>query len=281
MSEVQGIIVTDLPDIPDKPGISYSRMTTFLTCPQKYYRQYILKERRPEYPALKFGSAVHKWLENYLAGTPVELTTNDLPYIKDKDHEQVQAEFDLAKTLCDKALDTLLKIDDFGISDFDSIDFIVEEKFAIDIGVAIFNGFIDLSFTNDRGEIFIIDWKTTSAEYTKHQIKSSKQLTGYAYAYWRLHGIIPDKVCYITLNKKTEQVKVYYDTRTEDDLKEIECQLQQTALAIQQNLTYRNPDGCNLHGWKCEYFSQCWRGDDPVILNMEERGIASFKRPTV
>lgn len=276
MSELVG-------DCKQKPKISYSKMMTFLTCPQKYYRQYVLKEPRPEFPALKFGSAVHKWLENYLAGTPVELVSDDLPYLRNKDAEQVANEFNLAQTLCLNALDTLQNLEVFGISNFDNIKFVVEEHFEIDIGVAIFNGYIDLSFKNDKGEIIIIDWKTTSAEYNKHQIKSSPQLTGYAYAYYKLYGVLPDKVCYVTLNKKTEQIKVYCDSRTIEDILEIEVQLKHTALMIQQNMIYRFPDSCYTYpsGWRCDFFNDCWGEREAIIANTEERGIVTFKRPTI
>lgn len=52
-------------------GISYSRMRDYKVCPLKFYHKYILKDcpERPESDALRFGSYVHKVIEDYIKGT--------------------------------------------------------------------------------------------------------------------------------------------------------------------------------------------------------------------
>ena len=53
-----------------KKYLSASQVTKYLSCPQQYYREYVL-DQRPEVPrssALSVGSAVHKLVENKLSG---------------------------------------------------------------------------------------------------------------------------------------------------------------------------------------------------------------------
>ena len=52
-----------------KSYLSASQITKYLSCPQQYYRDYILEEK-PEYvraAAISTGSAVHKLVENKLS----------------------------------------------------------------------------------------------------------------------------------------------------------------------------------------------------------------------
>lgn len=50
------------------PAHSYSTISTFEQCPHKYYRTKILKDVKEDFsgPAIEYGKAVHKALENYL-----------------------------------------------------------------------------------------------------------------------------------------------------------------------------------------------------------------------
>ena len=54
--------------------ISYSRINTYLFCPQKYKMIYLENKYIPINPDIAFGNAIHKTLEERIAESGVPLT---------------------------------------------------------------------------------------------------------------------------------------------------------------------------------------------------------------
>ena len=141
--------------------------------------------------------------------------------------------------------------------------------FNLDIGNGFLKGFIDFWYVNKRGEVILIDWKTTSQVYTKHQIKTSSQLTAYAYAYRRLFGNLPYRVCYVTMNKKTKKIASYFDFRSDSEVEKMEIKFQNNIAMMEAEIHHTNEHGCYTgpeHKWKCEFYKECWGDSEPIIV---------------
>jgi hypothetical protein len=197
--------------------------------------------------ALLFGSAMHDILENvYRQKRTIDsITVADFKELGKKAVEYTSiAPFLLEGA--EKVLDKYNLAPEYGT-------YAAEGKLLFDDFVAI----IDLVMTDKDGKLHIIDWKTTSAEYTEHQIKTSSQLTAYAWAYHRKYGVLPDYVCYVTMNKYTLETRMYRSVRTLDDITEFGSRVAQI-LKEMEFVNRKNPEVCEGKYGKCFFYNQCW-----------------------
>lgn len=143
----------------------------------------------------------------------------------------------------------------------------------------------------------ILDLKTASSfqYYDEHAIETSDQLKTYAAALWGLIG--PVSVGYAVLIKrigakkscstcgherpkgsraenckeknckgKYDDVDLYSDARLfikdleEAELDDILDEYMNIAVAIKNEVTFRNPNNCMSYGRQCEFYDVCWKG---------------------
>lgn len=230
--------------------LSYSQISLFEKCPMKWYRQYILQEFEPESPVLKFGSIVHKTLETFLWGCKLDLA------IKDNEKDLPIEERAKLRNLVWLAIDTVQKEFKINLSSLDNSQFKnngIEEELVYNN----FKGIIDLILSIEN-KVFILDWKTTSQDYTDHQIRSSDQLICYSWLLDKIYHIIPDRVFYVTLNKKTETCKLYSTTISEQEMNCWEHKVEIIKRLIEDKVNYKNTSNCVMDWGKCFYYDQCW-----------------------
>lgn len=62
----------------DIQHLSYSSISTYLTCPEQWRRKYVLRQPSASTPSLIFGGACHNTLERYISQEPRALSLSDL-----------------------------------------------------------------------------------------------------------------------------------------------------------------------------------------------------------
>ncbi|MCA1962305.1 MAG: PD-(D/E)XK nuclease family protein [Desulfomonile sp.] len=172
----------------EKPHLSYSAISTYLTCPLKYKFHYI-DQLPPAFTSssLAFGSAIHEavgaFLQSHLEGDLLRydqildvyvqawkgFTDNPIRYFNG----------DNESSLFDKA-HSLLRV--FYASFDPSTEVLgVEEFFEVDLdGVPPLIGYIDLIEQSPDGTIWLADLKTASEKPTGPSASSNLQLTAYS-----------------------------------------------------------------------------------------------------
>ncbi len=156
---------------------SYSKLSTYETCPQKYKFRYV-----DHLPSLKgapatFGIAVHKAIADELLGKPSNIL--NLP----------MEDFFRAKEMVDSATEISRGLGEI-------VD--IERRFAYDDGEVewdrgYFRGIIDL-ITKVKGGLGVWDWKTG------YKTPSVFQVSLYAYYMQKLYGKPVEKMGYVLLN---------------------------------------------------------------------------------
>lgn len=225
--------------------MSYSQMALFNECHRKWYNNYILKIGTYTPEAFVFGREVHKALEKRIA--------SKVDYGFKETNKT-----GLAQQLVNAGIDKLEEI--FGSN---WMNYTTPENVEVTLQTPIFKGIIDLLLVDDKALHHLIDWKTTSNEddYNDHRIKTDEQLTSYCWLCHQALGFLPDKVMFITLNKKTGFATAYETERTMEDVKEFEKKINTTHWNANNNQPNdKNPSGCINKWGKCEYYDRCWKG---------------------
>jgi len=176
--------------------LSFTQISTYMSCPLKYSFQYIEKIAWPFKPeGLVFGTGIHQSLEHFYLG---QMETRDVPVdelvaIFDASWEKEEAE----NTIRYKNGNTAEKLHDIAgkmLSIFKkkvapgeilavekpfSID-LVDPDTQISLGIPLV-GRIDLIERIKNGKIAVVDQKTACRAYTKDKVEHDLQLTAYSY----------------------------------------------------------------------------------------------------
>ncbi len=175
--------------------LSFTQISTYLSCPLKYYFQYVKQIPWPFKPeGLVFGSAIHRALEHYYLGRKDgrEAPLKELLAIYDAAWEKESGEHTI-QYKNGNTPDSLRQTAESMLTTFtDTVRpgqiLAVEESFSVeladpDTGVAIdipFEGRIDLIEQTPNG-IAVIDHKTAAKAYDQNRIEHDLQLTAYSY----------------------------------------------------------------------------------------------------
>jgi DNA helicase-2/ATP-dependent DNA helicase PcrA len=177
--------------------LSVSQIDCYLRCPQDFYYLHVLQMPVPAAPALKYGSAIHKVIEELHKGVRsnnmpllddllAEVRTN-LPmagYISVRSRERAHAQ----------AEETVRALYEHIPTNPQPIE--IEKPFAVDVpGIPLeIIGRIDAVYQTDKG-IEIRDFKTGTSANTvdkaKSRTTSSQQLSLYALAWRIMHDEMP------------------------------------------------------------------------------------------
>lgn len=196
-------------------SLSFSKISTFKTCPLKYKYQYILNIPTKPNHALSFGITIHDTLRdfhsNMLANKDVSLSDlykiyedNWQPFgYLDAGHRKTRFESgrELLKKYYEKNAVTSVK------------PLAIEKGFNIKIGGIKFFGRIDRVDALEDGGVEIIDYKTGGVK-TQKQVDADDQVAFYAIAAKEALGMDPKKLTYYYV----EDDKKISTTRTDKDL---------------------------------------------------------------
>lgn len=249
-------------------------MSMYETCPQLWYYRYIQKIPMFKGPALFFGSNVHSLIEADLKGVKSNVSLKSFSYDK-RDPEE---SFEKAKLLRDRGMETLHSDPDLmfpGLNAITNDD--IEWRFMIN--KPGFRGFIDLKYRNQDGDGFIIDWKTTSVEYTQHDIASAPQLTAYAWAYHNEFKELPRAVCFITLDKVTKVASVYIGRRDLEDITEYQRRVNLNYQAMKEQIAFKRETGCDTQYGPCQFKKECWAKHSAEVVVKPAHELPDLQKP--
>lgn len=223
-------------------AISYSQLTTFMDCPYKWYRTYLLGERdKSKHEATSYGTCVHQTLEHFF-NTGRALTRQQMcdtfcyyaekeqiPYISL--HSQIKGHIDSMKII--NWIADIYERDkegNFVKKDVSRAEYImrmsnvagVEEDFVLKYRLpypiningkeeshVYFIGSLDLHLEKN-GFHTIIDWKSDGkGRYDEKKLESNLQHPIYSMYLLRKYGVYPRSCLYIhTRSQICEEVKV-------------------------------------------------------------------------
>lgn len=204
---------------------SYSKLTSFYDCPYAFYRNYQLHEKGENNLFASYGILVHSILERYAKG---ELKLEEL-----KDEFISSFELEISDPIIMFGKDLTESYLEKGIYFFDNFKGFwglkplePEYKFEIELGNNTFVGIIDLILEDEKGNIIIVDHKSSS-KFSKKDLKSkSKQLYLYAKAIYDKYGKFPIELWFNHFkNNHVEKIvfdKTFYDETVHWALETIE-----------------------------------------------------------
>ena len=253
-------------DFGQVPHVSYSQLTNFLICPQRYRYQYVLEaEWERKSAALPFGSAMHRAVESYyrsLQESGEVLSVDTLVAIFDKVLEQEVLNSEVEITFKDgENLDTLkqqgaklLKVFTNEIKPQKIVG--VEIPFSVKVPDLLSKGFLpvrlvgyfDLVEADSDGSYLVVELKTSAQRYSEMKLKHDLQSTVYSYAMAQMGLATSDNgstlVRYdVLLKQKKPAMERYYVSRTKEDHDRLVQLLNQIIKAVDLGVFYR------LNGW--------------------------------
>lgn len=200
---------------------------SFRSCRRRWYLDVVERLAHKDKVAwpLIFGDAIHKGLEGYYTDNSRNvqdaLDWFEMHWRDERDRlvehfgglfdmgigEEWQSYLDKGKTMLtyydiyDKANPFWSRVLEVNIEERSFIE-IIEPATGIPYHSSpLLSGRIDLVVERDDG-IWIVDHKTAANAYTARALDVDDQLTGYAYIYWRLTGVVPRGVIYNALIKE-------------------------------------------------------------------------------
>lgn len=167
-------------------SLSYSRINTFLKCKRQFKFQYIDNLPYPETSALRIGSAVHKFLENYGKHCIGIYKPQDIEYAAKESKR-------LMSTMNPEDVNNFNEIIDKAIAMHNFEPALIEEKFALDINWkstkwenARLRGVIDIHCEKGR-VVKVTDYKTDRRIQPLSEVESDLQLKIYTVALSELY----------------------------------------------------------------------------------------------
>lgn len=242
--------------------LSYSQINTYMTCPLRYYFQYV-EQIPPAFTAvsLAFGSAIHEavaaFYQSRLEGDELRLDQM-LGVYRDTWRSKEGVKFfngDSENSLLLKA-EQMLTV--FHEAVDPSVTIVgVEEFFELPLGgLPPFHGYIDLIEESADGTVTIVDLKTASKKLTDANVHGNMQLTAYSLGS-EILGFNPDalslRLDVLTKTKTPEMVKCC-TSRTENDRLRFIKLVYQVWNGIEQGVWFPRED---WHCGQCAWMADC------------------------
>jgi len=182
--------------------ISYSRINTYLFCPQKYKLIYFDGWYIPLNADITFGHTIHATLEKYHAnkGATIERLFESYDEAwKNEGFASPQQSFEYylrGKKMLENYFGSFAKSD--------SEILYTEKSFDANIGKYRFIGIIDRVDKYPDGTYEVMDYKTHAKIWDQEKVDKDLQLSFYAYACKNVFGFNPDKISvyFLSDNKK-------------------------------------------------------------------------------
>lgn len=207
-------------------AVSYSQLESFISCPLKWARYYLLGEGEPEdTESTVLGSVIHSQIEEYCKRKQegnsytkdefVEVVTasledREIKFNEEDDEVIVEQHIDMAKSICDgdKGLGELLTYTDVVAQEL-PFKLIFKLPFEVTYNNEIYsevviNGFIDLvlrdKYTN---RLIVVDHKTSKKLFSEDKLYSNYQFPIYSLVILDMFGELPSH-CYYYMTRFNE-----------------------------------------------------------------------------
>lgn len=182
--------------------ISYSRVSTYIFCPQKYKLVYLDNLKGLQTADMAFGHSIHKTLECFHSGSDNSFAALMACYT-DKwvaegfsNAQDVYAYWQRGKKLLANYWESF--------ENSKSKILFMEKQFDANVGKYRFIGIIDRIDENPDKTKELIEYKTHLKVWDKERLDNDMQLSFYVYACKNVLGFMPDKICvyFLSENKK-------------------------------------------------------------------------------
>jgi len=175
--------------------VSYSKITSFISCPLKYNFQYVEKlEGDPaSSSSAQLGKYIHEVLEHYREG----LDINEVAKLFENKYTIADEEKAVIPRLLENARD---HYQPYAGKQFES-ELRLEHKINEDYTI---NGIIDKLYHLDDGAFAVIDFKTG-----RTKTDNSLQMKFYIYLLWKNRGVHPSKATCKIYYLRTKQTVTY------------------------------------------------------------------------
>lgn len=306
-----------------KMKASASKIALYQKCPRLFYYKYILKIQEPKTTSLIKGSAAHKVLEDFFAMNPRNTNINAGNYqtelyvyadnIIDKvinmpitnNFGKTEPSYkEQLKELCDADIDLFLELHDMKknihnflvlfimqlenyvkkYNNFPQAYYMLRPKFReFEIDLENLIGYIDCVFEKDD-LVYILDYKSSSLYKTGFDKSYIQQLKLYAYAWYKMKGVIPDigeiyylkfgRECAIEFDKEhiiqemEDLINEFYDNVQHTDIKYYSMNTMHqfcTCNASKNPNGFKNGGGC----WFARFCNQELKGNN-INYTIEE-----------
>lgn len=227
--------------------ISYSRINTYLFCPQKYKLVYIDDVHIPINADIAFGQSIHKTLDAFHAkklNTLEELFECYDASWKNEGFITPQESFlyyQKGKKILETYFETFKKTKPTVVY--------TEKSFDTNIGKYRFIGIIDRIDKLSDGKYEVTDYKTHKNIWSQQEVDNDLQLSFYAYACKNVFGFNPDKISIYFLSAD----KKIYTTRSREQINSaIELSLDTAEKIMAEEFTPNT-----LRCAKCDFKFKC------------------------
>lgn len=192
-----------MPEEIQKERYSFSKLSSFHTCPYGYKLSYIDHQERIGNAFSSYGTLVHSILERY---SKHELGLEDLVDTFEWEYASAVPEafpynkyVDLEESYKSQAIDFL-----FSFTGYQNYKILgVEKNFDLEIDDWIFNGIIDLVFEDENGRLIIRDYKSKASFKNKTEQKTyARQLYLYSLHIKEQYGRYPDELQFLMFRKQ-------------------------------------------------------------------------------
>ncbi|MFA7073598.1 MAG: PD-(D/E)XK nuclease family protein [Endomicrobiaceae bacterium] len=182
--------------------ISYSRISAYLFCPEKYRLIYVENKYIPLNAGISFGLSIHRTLENFYKNnlntyeSMVESLNSSWESSGYGSPQDVYANYLKALAILKNYWET------YGKQKAKNI--LTEKNFHTEIGEFPFIGIIDRIDENEDGTRELVDYKTHKEIWSKETVDKDLQLSLYCYACKKALGFIPERIAiyFLSHNKK-------------------------------------------------------------------------------
>lgn len=244
-----------------KNSFWFSKLSDALTCPQKYKLKYIDEIPPDEVPSgdMHFGTALHTALHSEFEDDTGLLTFHMYwDSINPDKCEWGRFKYDDLRYQGEILINKFIKNHKKHFKPL-----YMEQRLFGKIGKHKFEGTPDF-IGEYKGNLTLVDWKTSGYRYDKDKIYNAEQLMGYVYLAQKEYGIKIDQIMYLTFVKGTVPsvqnpiILKLTDDMLNNTIKNIE--------SIIEDLTARqffpkNSRSCSFGKVKCPYFERCWKND--------------------
>ncbi|MDD5021065.1 MAG: PD-(D/E)XK nuclease family protein [Endomicrobiaceae bacterium] len=237
--------------------ISYSRINTYLFCPQKYKLVYLDNKYIPLNADISFGLSIHKILEHYYKSSEYTYESMIDSFNLHWDSSGYETPQDVYVYYL-RAKKTLKDFwNTYGKSKPKNI--LTEKRFETNIGQYQFIGIIDRIDESEDGTRELVDYKTHKTIWTQETIDNDLQLSLYCYACKTALGFLPEKIAiyFLSHNRKI------YTSRNEDKIQHAVNVSLEVADKINKSEFDPNTSKCQY----CDFKNSC---DYSIVNDKEE-----------
>jgi len=227
--------------------ISYSRINTFLFCPEKYRLIYIENKYIPLNAGISFGNSIHKTLDHFYKNSlnSCEALIDSLNLCWESSGYETPQEVYVNYLRANEILKDYWRT----YGQYRAKNILTEKSFQTEIGEYPFIGIIDRIDENEDGTRELVDYKTHKEIWDQESVDNDLQLSLYCFACKKALGFIPEKIAiyFLSHNKKI------YTARNDDKIsRAIDLSLD-TAKKINNNEFIPDTSKCGF----CDFKKMC------------------------